>query len=176
MRTYVIVGLAAAGLMGCGRPPATQQATVATTPADNAERPLTLVGCLVPDRASPQRGTARSSDTPQPPGFTLVDVTAAAPGGVTQTGVSGTSGTGVVATGAPRSYSLVADTDRLDDLQRFANSRVEVSGLIVASTGTGASDAGAASAPVSGPPGDVRRMRVKDVRQLERTCGAPKEQ
>jgi len=78
--------------------------------------------------------------------------------------VSGTSGPGERVAGTPRSYDLVAEKNRLDDLQRFANSWVEVSGSVVMSSG------GAAGAAA-----DVRRLRIKDVRQLEPSCDSKKQ-
>jgi hypothetical protein len=116
---------------------------------------MTVVGCLVPSAETPESRAVGTSGNPQPPSFTLVNVT---------TPVNGS---------AARSFHLVADEGRLEDLQRFANSRVEVSGSVVASTGNGTPEVGAASAPAGGPPTDVRRLRVTDVRQLAPTCGEP---
>jgi hypothetical protein len=179
MKTYAIVGVAAVvALCGCGRGRPSQQETIASTATDSVDRPLTIAGCLVPTATTTQSGAARPSDNPPPPSFTLVDITIPAPGAAAPSGVSGTSGSGGSAslkTGAPQSYKLVADRDRLNDLQRFANSRVEVSGLIVTSTGTGTPDVGAASALVGAPPNDVRRVQVKDVRRLEPTCASKKQ-
>ena len=157
----------AVALFGCGPKPASQQETPPTATASAADRPMTVVGCLVAAGATQQSDAAGNASSPPPPSFTLVDATIAAPAGT-----SGTSGTTnpPAATNAQSSYSLVADTDRLADLQRFANSRVEISGSIVASTGTGASDIAAGSAPAGAPPTDPRRLRVTDVRRLERTC------
>jgi hypothetical protein len=177
MKRQVIVGIVAAiALCSCGRGPATQQETISSTATDKADTLLTIVGCLVPGETTTQRTAARPSGSPPPPDFTLVDVTIPAQGAEAPSAVSGTSGAGDRVPGTPRSYDLVADKNRLDDLQRFANSRVEVSGSIVASTGTGKPDAGAGSASVGAPSSDVRRLRVKDVRQLEPTCGASKKQ
>ncbi len=174
MKSQVIVGVVAAfALCSCGRGPATQQETISSTATDKADTLLTIVGCLVPGETTTQRTAARPSGSPPPPDFTLVDVTIPAQGAEAPSAVSGTSGAGDRVPGTPRSYDLVADKNRLDDLQRFANSRVEVSGSIVAS---GSPDAGAGSAPVGTPPSDVRRLRVKDVRQLDPTCGASKKQ
>lgn len=172
MKGHVIVGVVAVvALCGCGRGRATQQETVSSTATENAaDRLLTIVGCLVPSDTTTQRTAARPSSSPPPPDFTLVDVTSPARGGEASSEVSGTSGAGV----PPRSYDLVADKNRLDDLQRFANSRVEVSGSIVPSTGTGTPDVGAGSAPVGTASNDVRRLRVKDVRQLDPTCASKK--
>jgi hypothetical protein len=172
MKGHVMVALAAAvALCGCSRRPATQQEATSSTAVDTNDRLLTIVGCLVPGSTTTQRTAARPSGSPPPPDFTLVDVTIPAQGTDAPSGVSGTSGR---MSGTPRSYELVADKNRLDDLQRFANSRVEISGSIVAPTGTGAPDAGAGSAPVATSSADVRSLRVKDVRQLEPTCGASK--
>jgi len=160
MRTYVVVGIAAAvALCGCDRGRANRQEATASAPApaDNADSAVTMVGCLVPANTTKQSTDARTTNSPPPPTFTLVDVAIPARGSAP--GVSGTSGTAgraPVETG-PRSYELVAEKDRLADLQRFANSRVEVSGSIVTSS-------------------DVRRMRVTDVRRLAATCAAPKQQ
>jgi hypothetical protein len=123
-----------------------------------------------------QSSVERSSSNPPPPSFTLVDITISPLGGAAPSvaGTSGTSASPALETATPKSYELVADKDKLEDLQRFANSRVEVSGSIVASTGTGTSDVGAASVPVGSPPSDVRRLQVKDVRQLGPTCGSKK--
>jgi hypothetical protein len=158
MRWYSIAGLMiAVALCGCGRDRANQKETAATTATAAAtQTSMTVVGCLIPDAETTERRPVGTSGNPPPPGFTLVNVTSPAPNS------------------AARSYSLVADKDRLDDLQRFANSRVEVNGSIVASTGNGTADVGAASAPAGAPPNDVRRIRVTDVRQLESTCGEPK--
>lgn len=177
MKAHVIVGVVAAmAVCGCGRGRATQQETVSSTATDNADTLLTIVGCLVPGETTTQRTAARPSGSPPPPDFTLVDVTIPAQGTEASSGVSGTSGAGDRVSGTPRSYDLVADKTRLDDLQRFANSRVEVRGSIVTSTGTGTPDAGAGSAHVGTPPTDVRPLQVKDVRQLEPTCGASRKQ
>ena len=180
MKRYVVVGVvAAAALCGCNRGRATQQETVSSTATNDVDRLLTIVGCLVPSDTTTQRTAARKSSGPPPPDFTLVDVTIPPQRAETPSGVSGTSGAGdraLVQSGTPRSYDLVADKDRLDDLQRFANSRVEISGSIVASTGTRTPDAGAGPPPAGTPTNGVRRLRVKDVRQLEPTCGAPKKQ
>ena len=155
MRWYSIPSLAVAvALCGCGRDRIDQKETSATT-ATAAQTSMTVVGCLIPDAETTERRPVGTSGNPPPPGFTLVNVTSPAPNS------------------PARSYNLVADKGRLDDLQRFANSRVEVNGSIVASTGNGTADVGAASAPAGAPPNDVRRIRVSDVRQLEPTCGEP---
>jgi len=148
--TIVGIGLAIA-LSGC-RGSTSEQEPVAGQAADKA---MTVVGCLVPSAETPESRAVGTSSNPQPPSFTLVNVT---------TPVTGS---------AARSFHLVADEARLEDLQRFANSRVEVSGSVVASIGNGAAEVGAASAPAGGPPTDVRQLRVADVRQLESTCGKP---
>jgi len=150
------IAVVALALCGCGRGPAAQQQTVATTATNTAEEPMTVVGCLVPSSETRESRAVGTSGNPQPPGFMLVNVT---------TPVRGSDAS---------SFSLVADEGRLDDLQRFANSRVEVTGSIVASTGNGASDVAPGSAPAGAPPGDARRIRVKDVRQIEPTCGVAK--
>jgi hypothetical protein len=180
MKGYAIVGVVVAvALCGCSRGRPTQQEATSSTPTDNVDRLLTIAGCLVPGETTTQRTAARTSSSPPPPDFTLVDVTIPAGGAEAPSAVSGTSGAGEPASverSTPRSYDLVADKDRLDDLQRFANSRVEVSGSIVAATGRGTPDVGAGSAPVGTQSSDVRRLRVKDVRQLEPTCGAAKKE
>jgi hypothetical protein len=184
MKTYVIVGIAAAvALCGCNRARPAQQETASSTPAPaavpgNVDNLLTIVGCLVPGGATTQKDAASKSTTPPPPSFTMVDVTIPPRGDGSSsavTGTSGTAGSAPVQTGT-RSYSLVAEKDRLDDLQRFANSRVEIKGSIVASTGTGTPDVGAPSTPVGTTPGDVRRLHVQDVRQLDSTCGEARKQ
>ncbi|HEX4567113.1 MAG TPA: hypothetical protein VH138_10815 [Vicinamibacterales bacterium] len=158
MKRYVIFEIAAIvlTLYGCGRGHATQQQTVATTASDAAQEPMTIVDCLVPAAETPENRAVGTSGNPPPPSFRLVNVT---------TPVKGS---------AAAEFNLVADKDRLDDLQRFSNSRVEVSGSIVDSTSNRAPDVGAAPAYAGAPPGDARRIRVKDVRQLEPTCGAAK--
>jgi hypothetical protein len=171
MKAYAIAGVGAlVALCGCGRGRTTQQETSSSTPKiDNS---LTIAGCLIPADTTTQSGAARSSNNPPAPRFTLVDVTlpaGAAPSSVS--GTSGTGGTGSVETGA-RSYNLVGDTKRLDDLQRFANSRVELKGLIVTST----PNVGTSSAAVGAQPSDVPLIQVQDVRQLGPTCGASKKQ
>lgn len=155
------IAVVALALCGCGRGRAAQQQTdattaTATTATNTAEEAMTLVGCLVPAAETPENHAVGTSGNPPPPSFRLVNVTAPVKGA------------------AASEFNLVADKDRLDDLQRFANSRVEVTGSIVASTGNGAPDVAAGSAPAGAPPGDARRIRVKDVRQIEPTCGVAK--
>jgi hypothetical protein len=158
MMRYTLAGVAVAlALCGCGRGRASQQETPAVSATDTAEE-LRIVGCLVPSGETPESHAVGTSGHLAPPTFTLVNVT---------TSVAGSTA---------RSFGLVADKGRLEDLQRFANSRVEVSGFVVSSTGNGVSDGGAVSAPFGAPPTDVRRIRVKDVRQLESTCGEPKKE
>jgi hypothetical protein len=165
VRAYLIIGMVAAvGLCGCSRGRATQQEHVVSTTAENVERVLTVTGCLVPAATTTQSTAARPSTGPPPPDFTLVNATTPGQGADAHSEVSGTSGAGERVAGTPRSYDLVADKNRLDDLQRFANSWVEVSGSVVMSSG------GAAGAAA-----DVRRLRIKDVRQLEPTCDSKKQ-
>lgn len=176
MKTYDIVRVAAVVMLcGCGRGRPGQQETIPGA-TDSVADPLTIAGCLVPAAMTAQSGVERTSSNPPPPIFTLVDITipelsAAAP---SVSGTSGTAANPVPRTAMPKSYELVADKNRLEDLQRFANSRVEVRGSIAASTGTGTSDVGAGSARVGSPPSDVRRLQVKDVRQLAPTCASKK--
>ena len=156
MTRHVVVGMAlAVALSGCGRGRAKEQEAAASSATNTADT-MTVVGCLVASGETPESRAVGTSGHPPPPTFTLVNVTTPAPGS------------------AARSFTLVADEGRLDDLQRFANSRVEVTGFVVASTGNGVPDIGADSGSVGAPPNDVRRLRVKDARQLEPTCGEPK--
>jgi hypothetical protein len=152
MKRHLMFGLAAAvALCGCGRANANRQGATANTASDAGGTPVTLI-------------------------FTLIDVTTTstpasdtgAASGVSATpNAAGTSGTRAasptVDTGTPRSYTLLADRKQ-DDLQKYSNSQVEVTGVLIASTDTGAGvpDVGAASAP-AGTPG---------VRQLQGTCNA----
>jgi hypothetical protein len=164
VRAYLIIGIVAAiAVCGCSRGRATQQEQVASTAAETVERVLTVTGCLVPAETTTQSTAARPSTSPPPPDFTLVNATTPGQGADAHSEASGTSGAGERVAGTPRSYDLVADKDRLEDLQRFANSWVEVSGSIVRSSG---------SAP--GAAADVRRVRIKDVRQLEPSCDSKK--
>ena len=123
------------------------------------------------------------------PAFTLIDVTttstpssdAGTASGVSgASGASGTSGTSGtpgssgaanVDTGTPRSYDLVGDKKQ-NDLQKYQNSKFDVTGMLIASTDTGAGvpDVGAASAPSGTPQTAVQRVRVSKVRQLDKTC------
>ncbi|HEX6465357.1 MAG TPA: hypothetical protein VFZ98_12920 [Vicinamibacterales bacterium] len=159
----VAVALACGAVSSCGRARSKGQEAIASasTTTPDVERAVTMVGCLVAGGTTSQRGVARKSGTPPPLSFTLVNVTPPAPGAAAR---------------PDKSYDLVADSDRLVDLQRFTNSRVEVTGMIVGSTGNGVTDVARPSAPVGAPPTDVPRMRVKDVRQLKPTCGAVKKE
>jgi hypothetical protein len=177
MNKSAIVGLAAAvALCGCHGTAANQQGTNATSIAnDTGGTPVTLIGCLVPGGGGVQSGAVGTAGNAGPAGFTLIDVTTTGSGAAS--GVSGTSGTPgqtpAVDTGTPRSYDLVGDKKQ-GDLQKYQNSRVEVTGVMVASTDTGAGvpDVGAAPAPAGTPATSVQRVRVDNVRQLEATCGA----
>jgi hypothetical protein len=156
MKSSAIVAVAVAlALSGCGPRRAGRQESNPSTVASatgNLDRAVTIAGCLVPDDATKQNEVARNSTTPPPPGFRVVDVAVPARDAAMPSGATGTTGTA-------QSYTLDAEKDRLNDLQRFANSRVEVSGTIVASA----------------QPGDAPRLRVQDVRQLESKCGAAKQ-
>jgi hypothetical protein len=175
MNKSVFVGLAAAvALCGCHGNAANQQDKNPNIANDTGGTPVTLVGCLVPGGGGQSAAVGTAGNT-GPAGFTLIDVTTTASGAAS--GISGTSGTpgqtAAVDTGTPRSYDLVGDKTQ-DDLQRYQNSRVEVTGVVVASTDTGAGvpDVGAASAPAGTPARSVQRVRVDHVKQLEASCGA----
>lgn len=189
MTRHLMFGLATAlALAGCGGGASNQQAAGANAASDNGT-PITLVGCLVPGAAGSQSSAVGTSGNTAANGFTLIDVTTTsnpssatgpapgAPGAPAATGTSGTPappGTPrnpTVDTGTPRTYSLIAGKKQ-DDLQKYLNSRVEVAGIAVASTDTGAGvpDAGAASTPPGTPSTDVPRVRVNQVRQLEKSC------
>src|SRR5215831_19861532 len=143
MNRYVmVVGTAAVlALCGCGRGTGNPQGGSATTATDKGGTPVMMIGCLIPGSSAPQSNAVGTSGTPVP-GFTLIDVTTTstpASDAGAASGVSGTSGTSTtpqVDTSAPRSYDLVGDNR--DDLQKYQNSRVEVTGIVVPSTDTGA--------------------------------------
>jgi hypothetical protein len=186
MKRHLMFGLAAAvALCGCGRANEKPGAT-ANTASDAGGTPVTLIGCLVPGGGGAQAGAVGTSGNTAANGFTLIDVTTTSTpasdtgsaSGVSATpNAAGTSGTHAasptVDTGTPRSYTLLADRKQ-DDLQKYSNSQVEVTGVLIASTDTGAGvpDVGAASAPAGTPATDVQRVRVKGVRQLQGTCNA----
>ena len=182
MNKSPLIGLAAAvALCGCHR--STTTATNAGTANDIGGTPVTLVGCLVSGGSGAQTGAVGTSGITTPAAFTLIDVTTTStpsPDTGAASGVSGTSGarrtaaapgTPAVDTGSPRSYSLVADKKQ-DDLQKYQNSKVEVIGVLFASTdtGTGVPDVGAATAPAGTPATDVQRVRVDKVKQLDKNC------
>jgi len=191
MNKSVFVAFAAAvALCGCQRDTGNQQATNASGPNDTGDTPITLVGCLVPGGAGPQTGAVGTAGNTAPVAYTLIDVTTtknpsdvgATPGTPATPATSGTAAEGAprapatgsgasVDTAIPRSYSLVGEKSQ-GDLQKYQNSKVEVTGVLVASTDTGAGvpDAGAASAPTGTPATNVERVRVDKVRQLEKTC------
>jgi hypothetical protein len=166
-RSAFLALAAAAALWGCQQT-TNQQGTKATPPNDAGGTPVALVGCLVPGAGSERAVVGTSGGA----GFMLIDVTTTGTPG-TQ-GTSGTSGTGGhVDTGTPRMYSLIGEKQR-DDLQKYQNSKVEVTGVLVASTdsGAGVPDVGAASAPQGTPATDVAHVRVNHVRQLDKSCSA----
>lgn len=180
---------ATVALCGCHQGTASQRGTTASA-TDTGGTPVTLIGCLVPGGAGASTAPVGTSGNTAATGFTLIDVTTTSTPSVSETpgtpGTSGTSGTpgtaasartgsAAVDTGTPRSYDLVGDRNR-DDLQKYQNSKVEVSGFVVASTDTGAGvpDVGAASTPAGTPATDVQRVRVDHVRQLDKTCNATK--
>jgi hypothetical protein len=189
MTKSLFIGLAAAvALCGCHR--STTNAANASTVKDTGGTPVTLVGCLVPGGPAAQTGAVGTSGNTAPVTFTLVDVTTtstpSSDTGAAASGVSGTSGasgtppvpgTPIVDTGTPRSYSLVGDRKQ-DDLKKYQNSKVEVTGVLFASTdtGNGVPDVGAASAPAGAPPTDVQRVRVDNVRQLDKNCSGTSSQ
>jgi len=186
MNKSAFIGLAAAmALCGCHRETAKRPGTSANAGSDVAVSPVTLVGCLVPGASGSASGSVGTSGNAAANGFTLIDVTTtstpsaetgAAPNGTSATaGTSGANANATVATGTPRSYTLLTDKNQ-DELQKYVNSQVEVSGVAVASTDTGAGvpDVGAASTPAGTPPTDVQRVRVNHVRQLQASCSSNK--
>jgi hypothetical protein len=181
MNKSALIGLAAAvALCGCHSEAANRPGTTVNAGSDVAGSPVTLVGCLVAGAGGSTTGAVGTSGETAAAGFTLIDVTTtstpssdtgAASGASAPSGTSGSSGTAAVDTGTPRSYSLIAGKAE-DDLQKYQNSRVEVTGMAVASTdtGTGVPDVGAASAPTGVPQTSVERVHVDHVRQLDKTC------
>jgi len=172
-RSAFLALAATAALWGCQQN-TNQQGTKNTSPSDTGGTPVSLVGCLVPGGGS-QSGAVGTSGTSEA-GFMLIDVTTTgtpAPQGTSgASATSGTPGTGAtVETGTPRTYSLIGEKQQ-DDLQKYRNSKVEVTGVLVASTDTGAGvpDVGAASAPAGTPATNVERVRVNHVRQLDKSC------
>jgi len=164
--------IAVAALCGCQQAKENTQATTAKTASDAGGAPVTLVGCLVPGGTA--SGAVGTSGNTGAAGFTLIDVTTTSAPSPDTSGTAGTSSTPsnapVVDTGTPRSYSLVGG--KQDDLQKYQNSKVEVSGAILASTdtGSGVPDAGAAAAPAGTPATSVQRVRVDNVRQVDKNC------
>jgi hypothetical protein len=162
---------AAVTLWGCHQN-TNQQGTRTTSPNDSGGTPVALVGCLVTGAGS-HSGAVGTSGNSGEAGFMLIDVTTTGTPGTSGTsGTNGTSGTGsTVDTGTPHTYSLIGEKQS-DDLQKYRNSTVEVTGVVVASTDTGAGvpDVGAASAPVGTPATNVERVRVNHVRQLDKSC------
>jgi hypothetical protein len=187
MNKAALLGIAAAvALGGCNRDTRNPQAANAPRASETAGMPVMLVGCLVPGGAGSQTGAVGTSGDAAQAAFTLIDVTTTsnAPSDTGATpGASGTSGTeatpraptpgsgGSVDTGTPRAYSLV-DEQNPDDLQKYQHSKVEVTGVIVGSTDTGAGvpDVGAAQARAGTPATNVERVRVNKVRQLDKNC------
>jgi hypothetical protein len=149
----LLVILATAGVSACQGGNAKSQATAAGKANETGGTPVTLVGCLVPGNVGTQNGTVGTSGNSGAPGFTLIDVNT----------TSSTDG---------RSYSLIGDKDKLDDMQKLLNSRVEVTGFAAASPDAGAAapDASSAPAPASTPSTDLPRVRVDQVKQVESSC------
>jgi hypothetical protein len=119
-----------------------------------------------------QSGAVGTSGNSGEAGFTLIDVTTTGNPGTS--GTSATTGTkATVDTGTPRTYSLIGEKQQ-GDLQKYQNSKVEVTGVLVASTDTGAGvpDVAAASAPAGTPATNVEHVRVNHVRQLDKSCSA----
>ena len=173
MKIKTLLGiLAMVAVCGCQGGNASTQRTTTGKANDTSGTPVTLVGCLVPGNV----GTAGTSGNTGAAGFTLIDVTttSAAPGAGAASGAAATPETSATGT-AGRSYSLVGDKDRQDDMQKYLNSRVEVTGLAVTATdsGPGAPDAGSGAAPAGSagaPAADMPRVRVRAVRQVENSC------
>jgi hypothetical protein len=171
-RSAFLVFAAAAALWGCRQSTNQQGTTTAPAPASDAGgTPVALVGCLLPGAGSQSGAVGTSGNSGA--GFVLIDVTTTGTAETSGTpGTGGTPGTsGRVDTGTPRTYSLIGEKQQ-DDLQKYQNSKVEVTGVLVASTDTGAGvpDVGAASAPAGTPPTNVERVRVNHVRQLDKSC------
>ena len=172
-RSAFLALAAAAALWGCHQN-TNQQGTRTMSPNDAGGTPVALVGCLVPG-AGPQPGAVGTSGNSGDAGFMLIDITTTgAPGTPGTSGASGTSGS--VDTGTPRTYSLIGETQQ-EDLKKYQNSKVEVRGVLVASTDTGAGipDVGAASAPAGTPATNVERVRVNHVRQLDKSCSGQRQ-
>jgi hypothetical protein len=185
MRRHFIFAVAAVlAVAGCGRGQTNPRGVTAS--GDMTATPVTIIGCLVPGGSGTSAGAVGTAGNTEATGFTLIDTTTTATpasdtaSGSAASGAAGTSpapasaaangGTAAVDTGTPRSYSLIGG--KQDELQKFANSRVEVRGAVVASTdtGLGVPDAGAASAPAGTPATAVERVRVDHVTQLDANC------
>jgi hypothetical protein len=183
MKTKALLGMVAAVALGaCQSQTSAEKATGSAR--DRAGAPMTLVGCLVPGNGVTQNLPVGTSGNAGTAGFTLIDAmnTSAAASGAGTTSSSGPPETPGVTGTAGRSYSLVADQDRQDELQKYVNSRVEVIGSAVASAGTGAgaTDAatpasGAAAAPAGTQGTNAPHVRVESVRQVATSCNGAKE-
>jgi len=185
MRRHFIFAVAAAlALAGCGKGRTNQQGATASG-GDTAGTPVTIIGCLVPGGSGTSAAAVGTSGNTEATGFTLIDTTTTSTaasdmaGGSAASGTTGSSptpaakgGTASVDTGTPRTYNLIGA--KQDELQKYANMRVEVRGAVVATTdtGLGVPDAGAASAPAGTPPTAVQRVRVDHVRKLDATCSS----
>jgi hypothetical protein len=184
MKIKALLGIVAAVALGACQSKTHAEKT-ASTANDAGGAPMTLVGCLVPGNGVTQNLPVGTSGNTGTAGFTLIDAmntSAAASGAGTASSASGPPETPGVTGTAGRSYSLVADQGRQDELQKYVNSRVEVIGSAVASpeTGAGATDpatpaSGAAAAPAGTQGTNAPHVRVQSVRQVATSCNGSKE-
>ena len=157
---------------------AAQTAYPASQDKDKDNDTVTVTGCLVPG-AGGAVGTSGTTSTATPSagaGFILINATKdSAPAATTTAGTSGTSATTTApAADAGKSYALVGGDP--GDLQKWVNSRVEITGTIEAAAAapamTGGSTAGTTATAERPEKSVPQRLRVTSVKQIASTCSA----
>ena len=173
---------------------ASTQSTGGQTPSQSGSSDqMTVTGCLQRGNSAGATGTSGAGSTP---GATEAPASGGSRGGFVLSNAkigsgSPSTGTSASSTGTAGSPRIAAGTTRFKlegsqaDLQKYANSQVEVSGKLDTAVGSGSSAAGSATTGATGAAGptgagaaatgsapgqDMPTFRVSSVRQVSPTC------
>ena len=193
MKRQFMFGTMLAAVMAVGVGAQQPTAGQAGQSSDQSSRPVTVTGCL---QSAPSSGAPATGDTTSKPQsgsqaqYILTNATPATAG----TSATGTAGTGATpGAGSTKGSAGAAKTFRLQggdssDLQKYVNSKVEVTGTLASSsergtsgaagsatgagtgTGTGSATGSTASGATSGMSGSMQALRVTSVRQVAESC------
>lgn len=173
--------LAAAIAVGAAaQTPSPTQPPTSTTPTaqepsspmrqPSSDRNQTFTGCLKSaDSSSTATGTTGTAGaTSKADNFILADAMAGASKTGSTAGTAGTAGAGAAASASGSSYRLTGGSK--DDLRKYVNSKVEITGRLDNAGGMSGAEPGAAAG--AGQPANMRgpQLHVESVKQIAASC------